>query len=188
MSLFEKTIKKLKHGVRESVLLHGEFQAWFWKKVASLTPLGSVSTPIFFGDVPGNILYDYKIAKDGAVMVGIPKENMYKKMKVIRQPPYMKTKLLGKSMYVFGLEQINKIKNEKDLFTYFDNLIRHSEHYIFLTCWGMDPELPSDVPAMERNYWNMDSYVKVFEENGFVLTVRANYKDSFTMLYIFEKV
>ena len=187
MALFENTIKKLKHGVRESVLLHGDFQAWFWKKVNILTPISGIDNPIFFGDIPSNMLYDFKLGNH-TIMVGIPKENMYRKMKVIRKPPYMKMKLDETSYYVFGLEQVNKIGNKDDLLTYFNNLMCHSEHYVFLTCWAMDPEIPEGLNALEKNYWDMSEYIKVFKENGFNLTVRANYKDSFTMLYVFEKI
>jgi len=189
LKLFEKTIRRLRNGVKISILHSPDFQAWFWKKVNILTPVECIKDTIFFGFVPFKFIGDFNIPIRDCVLVGIPKEetSMYRKATIIRKPPDMRAKLETHSNYVFGLDYINKIRAETDLLIYIQNLTKYSDKYIFVTCWAMDPEVPEVTRTRDKIYWDLDRYVDVFKEQGFVLTVRANYKDSLTMLYVFEK-
>lgn len=188
LGLFEDTIRRLRNGKISPLANNVAFKKWFWRKVDTVSAIGYIYEMLCFGFVDENFFNIYGKYIKNAEMIGIPRGKYSKRVKVRAKPIYRKIDLEKQSKYVFCVDQVNIMKSEERLETLIRNLTRHSSKYIFLTCWGMDPEVPQDKTALHKTYWEFDKYIKFFKEYGFELIVRANYDDSFTMLYVFELI
>jgi len=156
--------------------------------VDTITPYDGINEMLFFGGVAKDFIDQQRRNRGDIEMVGIPTEEYPRKLKLHSNPIYREVDLDKTMRYVFCMDQINTMNSKDKLLILINNLIRHSSKYIFLTCWAMDPDVAGSIRAMHKTYWEFDQYVDVFKEAGFNLVARANYKDSMTMLYIFEKI
>lgn len=188
--VYDHMIKSYKSGqvtdIREFDL---KFNSWLWDIVHKFIKLEQLESPIDVGTSSGESFWlkrgYYNVRRVGFSSAIYQNKHVFGKY--WQKPIYIKVSDIEASNFVFCIDQINNLPTKDRVTQTLSNLMDYSKKFIFLSCWGMDINVPDKPIIRKRFYWNLDEYIPDFISRGFHLLAKITYTDAINVLYVFRK-
>jgi hypothetical protein len=182
----DNMIKAYRAGLVEDIRSYDfKFNKWVWTALSKIFPEDTVTQPIDVG-ITKDALFWQNYDKSDVRFVGYKLGEHRRGLNSSMKPIHIKVDV-EPSDYVFCIDQLNNVSQEKRILNIIDNLISYSTKYIIITCWAYDIKVPTNIECRKRYYWDLDSYFYLFEKNGFKLLVKAVSNDAINVLYVFKR-